>query len=58
MKRILKLSILSIFNALMLSIARCSDSDLWRISIVIFLYLFSFIIIFKPQKSKYGDEVK
>lgn len=58
MKRILKLGILSIFNALMLSIARCFDNDLWRISIVVFLYLFSFIIIFKPQKSKYGDEVK
>ena len=58
MKRFLKLSILSIFNALMLSIARCFDNDLWRISIVVFLYLFSFIIIFKPQKSKYGDEVK
>lgn len=58
MKRILKLSILSIFNALMLSIARCFDSDLWRIGIVIFLYLFSFIIIYKTQKTKYGDEVK
>lgn len=58
MKRFLKLGILSIFNALMLSIARCFDNDLWRISIVVFLYLFSFIIIFKPQKSKYGDEVK
>lgn len=58
MKRILKLSMLSIFNALMLSIARCFDNDLWRISIVVFLYLFSFIIIFNPKKSKYGDEVK
>ena len=58
MKKFLKLGILSIFNALMLSIARCFDNDLWRISIVVFLYLFSFIIIFKPQKSKYGDEVK
>lgn len=50
MKRILKLGILSIFNALMLSIARCFDNDLWRIGIVIFLYLFSFIIIYKTQK--------
>ena len=58
MKRFLKLGILSIFNALMLSIARCFDNDLWRISIVVFLYLFSFIIIFNPKKSKYGDEVK
>lgn len=58
MKRILKLSILSIFNALMLSIARCFDNVLWRISIVVFLYLFSFIIIFNLKKSKYGDEVK
>lgn len=58
MKRFLKLCILSIFNALILSIARCFDNDLWRISIVVFLYLFSFIIIFKPQKFKYGDEVK
>ena len=58
MKRILKLGILSIFNALMLSIARCFDNDLWRISIVVFLYLFSFIIIYKTQKTKYGDEVK
>ncbi len=58
MKRILKLGILSIFNALMLSIARCFDNDLWRIGIVIFLYLFSFIIIYKTQKTKYGDEVK
>lgn len=58
MKRFLKLGILSIFNALMLSIARCFDNDLWRISIVVFLYLFSFIIIYKTQKTKYGDEVK
>lgn len=53
MKCIFKISLLSMFNALLLTLARCFDNDIWRVSIVIFMYSFSFFIVMKPKKIKF-----